>query len=112
MGLGLTSTLDKLTKNQTTPLLAINTTEVPLHIRQDSPVATFEIITPEPARYLILLEPKLFQSGDSKKTIKQKEKSIDRTAKGEINLITIKHETGFSFPTSKTNPDTSKMRAV
>ena len=51
LGLGLTSTLDKL-KNKTTTLLAINTTEVPLHIRQDSPVATFEIITPIPASTL------------------------------------------------------------
>ena len=43
LGLGLTSTLDKLTKNKTTTLLAINTTEIPLHIRLDSPVATFEM---------------------------------------------------------------------
>ena len=70
LGLGLTSTLDKLTKNKTTTLLAINTTEVPLYIRQDSPVATFEIITPEQARYLIPLEPKLLPSSDSKKTKK------------------------------------------
>ena len=112
LGLGLTSTLDKLTKNKTTTLLAINTTEVPLHIRQDSPVATFEIITPEQARYLIPLEPKLLPSSNSKKTIKQIEKSIERTAKGEINHITIKHENGFWFPTPETNPDTSKMSEV
>ena len=112
LGLGLTSTLDKLTKNKTTTLLAINTTEVPLHIRQDSPVATFEIITPEQARYLIPLEPKLLPSSDSKKTIKQIEKSIERTAKGEINHITIKHENGFWFPTPETNTDTSKMSEV
>ena len=67
MGLGLTSTLDKLTKNKTTTLLAINTTEVPLHIRQDSPVATFEIITPEQARYLIPLEPKLSHQATQRK---------------------------------------------
>ena len=112
LGLGLTSTIDKLTKNQTTTLLAINTTEVPLHIRQDSPVATFEIIAPEQARYLIPLEPKLSQSSDSKKTIKQIEKSIEGTAKGEINRITLKHENGFWFPTPKTNPGSSKMSAV
>ena len=111
LGLGLTSKLDKLTKNKTTTLLAISTTEVPLHIRQDSPVATFEIITPEQARYLIPLEPKLFPSSDSKKTIKQIEKS-ERTAKGEINHVTIKHENGIWFPNPETNPDTSKMSAV
>ena len=109
MGLCLTSTLDKLTKSQTTTLLAINTTEVPLQIRQDSPVA---IISPEKARYLIPLEPKLFQSSDSKRIIKQIDKSIERTAKGEINHIAIKHENGFWFPTLETNPDTSKTSAV
>ena len=83
-----------------------------MHIRQDSPVATFEIITPEQARYLIPLEPKLLPSSDSKKTIKQIEKSIERTAKGEINHITIKHENGFWFPTPETNPHTSKMSEV
>ena len=108
--LGLTSTLEKL-KNRTTTLLAINTTENPLHIRQNSPVITFEIITPEQARYLIPLEPKLFQSSDSKKTIKRIEKTIERTAKGEINHK-IKHENWFWFPTPETNPDTSKMSTV
>ena len=104
--------MTNLQKNKTTNLLAINTTEVPLHIRQDSPVATFEIITPEQARYLIPLEPKLLPSSDSKKTIKQIEKSIEKTAKGEINHITQKHENGFWFPTHETNPDTSKMSEV
>ena len=89
-----------------------NTTEVPLHIRQNSPVATFETITPEQACYLIPLEPKLFQSNDSKKTMKQIEKYLERTIKGEINHITIKHENGFWFPTPETNPNTSKMSAV
>ena len=112
LGLGLKSTLGKLTKNQTTTLLAINTTEGPLHIRQDSPVSTFEFITPEQARYLIPLEPKIFQSSDSNRTIKQIEKSIERTAKGKINQKTIKHENGFCFPAPETNPDISKMSAV
>ena len=71
LGLGLTSALDKLTKNQTTTLFAIITTEVPLHNRQDFSAATTEIVTPEQARCLIPLEPKLNFSNDSKKTIKK-----------------------------------------
>ena len=59
-----------------------------------------------------MLPSKLLPSSDSKKTIKQIEKSIERTAKGEINHITIKHENGFWFPAPETNPDTSKMSAV
>ena len=98
--------------NQTTTLPAINRTEVLLHIRQVSPVATFKIITPEQGRYLIPLEPKVFQPSDSKKTIKQTEKSMERTAKGEITQIIIKDENGFWFPTPETNRDSSKMSAV
>ena len=89
-----------------------NTTEVALHIRQGSPGATFEIITPEQARYLLPLEPKLFQLIGLKKTIKQIEKSMERFAKDEINHITIEHENGFWFPTPETNPDTFKMIVV
>ena len=50
LGIGLTRTLDKLTENQTTNLININTTEVPIHIRQDSPVTILEIITQKQVR--------------------------------------------------------------
>ena len=51
----------------------------------------------------------------SNQTIKQIEKSIERTAKGERNHITIILENQFWFPTTETNPDTEtnpKMSAV
>ena len=68
LGLCLTSSIDKLQKNEPLFMIAINSTEVPIHIGKNSAVATFSVLTPEHERYLIPLEPKLIQSENERET--------------------------------------------
>ena len=93
-------------------MIAINSTEVPIHIRKNSSVATFSVLTPEQARYLIPLEPKLIQSENEKRNTKQISKSIEKTARGEINHITIQSDRKFWFPTPENVEDPSRLAGL
>ena len=112
LGLCLTSSIDKLQKNEPLFMIAINSTEVPIHIRKNSSVATFSVLTPEQARYLIPLEPKLIQSENEKRNTKQISKSIEKTARGEINHITIQSDSEFWFPTPENVEDPSRLAGL
>ena len=72
-------------------------------VRDGSTVATFEITTPEQARYLVLLESKLFQTENENKRSKQIAKLINGAARETINHIAITHENQRWFPTPKTH---------
>ena len=65
------STIDKMLKYKPIQLMAINTMEVPITIEKNTLPATFTIISPEQARYLIPLEPKLLETNNLPKTKKQ-----------------------------------------
>ena len=59
IGACFTKTIDKILIDKSIQLLAINTTEVPITIEQNTLTATFTKFTTEQARSLIPLEPKL-----------------------------------------------------
>ena len=69
-------------------LMAIKTTEVPITKERKTLPATFTIITPEQARYLIAIEPKFLETDNFSKTTKTISKHIEKVAKGQLNHIT------------------------
>ena len=112
IGVCLTSTINKMLKDKPIHLMAINTTEVPITIERNTLPATFTIITPEQARYLIPLEPKLLETDNFSKTTKTISKHIEKVAKGQLNHITINHNAKYWFPTPETTEDPSKLTGL
>ena len=112
IGVCLTSTIDKMLNDKPIQLFAINTTEIPITIERNTLPATFTIITPEQARYLIPLEPKLLENNNLSKTRKTISKHIDKVAKGKLNHITINHNAKYWFPTPETTENPSKVSGL
>ena len=82
-------------KGKQIQLMAINTTEVSIIIESNTLPATFTIITPEQARYLIPLEPMLLDTDNLSKTTKTVSKHLEKVAKGQLNHITINQNANY-----------------
>ena len=86
--------------------MAFNTTEVPITIERNSLPATFTIVTPNQAHYLIPKEPKLLETDNLSKTTKTISKQ--KVAQGQLNTITLTKTQNIGFQpktTHETTPD-------
>ena len=111
-GVCLTKTIDEMLQDKPIQLKAFKTTQVPITIKRNTLPATFTKITPEQARYLIPLEPKLLETNNLRNTTKIISKHIHKVAKGQLNHITINHTAKYWFPTPETTQDPSKLTGL
>ena len=105
-GLCITSSLSRIDENGLTTIAAMNVQPYMITIPEKT-VATFKLLTPEQAEYLVPLEPALLQSEELQNNLQN---LIE--IKNKTNASKPKHPEKLWFPTPETCKDPSRLNQI
>ena len=106
----ITSSLNKFHQSTRTHIGVINLTDDPIIIPAGTFVASYTVLTPEQAKYLLPLEPKILEN--SLLSEKQICQLISDFANTENNTSSQNFHQKFWFPTPETCPDSSNLTNI
>ena len=106
-GLCITSSLSRIDENGLTTIAAINVQPYMITIPAKTIVATFKLLTPEQAEYLVPLEQAPLQSEDLQNNLQN---LIE--IKNKIDASKPQHAEKLWFPTPQTCKDPSRLNKI